>query len=171
MHEILQHIMVLILPLIISNMLHMLVVKYKVLEGLNFPINLRAFGLNKTWRGFFFLTFCNAFVLYLGNKILGLNIEHAFLLGLMLGITYILFELPNSFIKRRLGIASGSKHHQYPFAFSLIDKMDSAFGVCLVYWILGYTDLNMAIYLFILSFLTHSVFSSLLKELHIKKSF
>ena len=49
-----------LIPLIISNILHMIVVKKKWLSILNYPINDGWFGKNKTYLGFFVLPLLNA---------------------------------------------------------------------------------------------------------------
>lgn len=54
-------------------------------------------------------------------------------LGLVCGLMFMLAELPNSFLKRQLDIASGSTAQQ-PFLrrlFMVIDRFDSAVGVLL----------------------------------------
>ena len=100
-----------------------------------------------------------------------LHLKNALSLGFILGLTYILFELPNSFIKRRLGIPPGAKFNYKGVSFSLIDKMDSAFGVCLVYVLMGYMHYKYGILLFIGGVLMHIIISKLLVEIKIKKSF
>ena len=171
MNSILPHIIIVIVPLIVSNTLHMIVVKRNLFDFLNSPISNTLFGKNKTWRGFIFIPFCNALALGLLNYSTNLTIEGSFYLGAILGLSYVLFELPNSFIKRKLGILPGEHHERYSNLFSLIDKMDSAFGVCLVYFILGYVSFNYALILFLCSSLTHMLISKILVIARIKKSY
>src|SRR5690606_27440044 len=54
-------------------------------------------------------------------------------LGLALGLAYVAFELPNSYMKRRLGIAPGKLPERNRFVFALVDQSDSAIGCMLVY--------------------------------------
>jgi CDP-diacylglycerol--serine O-phosphatidyltransferase len=54
-------------------------------------------------------------------------------LGLALGITFILAELPNSYVKRRLGIAAGGRADRYQFVFTLGDQLDSVVACGLLY--------------------------------------
>ena len=49
-------------------------------------------------------------------------------LGLAVGLGYSLGELPNSFLKRRLGITPGERRSAVQY---LVDQADSAFGVAL----------------------------------------
>ncbi len=54
-------------------------------------------------------------------------------LGALLGFAYMLFELPNSFIKRRLSIADGKTVHGIKgLVFFVVDQVDSIFGVVFV---------------------------------------
>jgi hypothetical protein len=171
MSEIVFHSVVLIIPLIVSNVMHMLIVKHNYFQFLNFPINSTLFGRNKTYRGFVVLSLINGFLLYLSNTIFNTHLSYPFGIGALLGLTYMVFELPNSWVKRRLGIAPGEKHNRFEIGFKLIDKMDSAFGVVLIYWSLGFVDPAMALFLFLISSFTHILFSQLLYFLKIKKSF
>lgn len=171
MSEILRHLLIVMVPLVLTNVLHMLIVKSNFLSSLAIPIYEKAFGKNKTWRGLLFVSIANAFVLSLANFTFELNIDHAFLLGGVLGIAYILSELPNSFIKRKLGVLPGMKSETKGILFMLMDKTDSAFGVTFVYFLLGLADLQMAFLLFVINSLTHILVSLLLVILKIKPSF
>ncbi len=171
MHSFLQHVLIVLLPLILSNVLHMLVVKYNYLKQLKYPVSKKLFGDNKTWRGVVVVPVSNALTLFCLSILFQLSLKHAFLLGFILGLAYILFELPNSFIKRRLGIQPGAAFNYKGLSYSLIDKMDSAFGVCLVYVLMGYIHYNYGILLFISSVLIHILMSKLLVAIKIKKSF
>lgn len=65
-----------------------------------------------------------------------LTTEPAWLLGLLLGLGYCLAELPNSFIKRRLGVKEGQTSDRFKWFFVVLDQADSAFGCMLAYRIL-----------------------------------
>jgi hypothetical protein len=166
---ILYHLNRLVFPLIISNTIHMIAIRKGWLEGLNRPISTRLFGANKTWRGFVLLPLLNAAAVVLFSY--DSPVPASLLLGAMLGIVYLLFELPNSFLKRRIGIAPGEQSSQYRTLFLLLDKTDSALGVSLAYYLLAEITLLHAAVLFIISSATHIIFSLLLVSLHIKKSF
>ena len=171
MSEIAQHLFIVMVPLLITNVLHMWIVKHNLMSSLAIPFHELAFGRNKTWRGLLFVSIVNAFVLLLVNLVLELNIEHDFLLGGVLGISYILSELPNSFVKRRLGVQPGTISKTNSFLFMLMDKTDSAFGVTFIYFLLGYVDLQMALLLFLINCLTHILVSILLVTLKVKSNF
>ncbi|QCE40645.1 CDP-archaeol synthase [Psychroserpens sp. NJDZ02] len=171
MSSFLEHITVVLAPLIVSNILHMLVVKRAYFEWLKQPILDNAFGSNKTWRGFVFVPLVNAVGLQILDVVSSYNVQNAFVLGFMLGFAYMLFELPNSYMKRKLGIKSGQHSSKNQVWFALIDKTDSAFGVSLFYFLLGYIDYKYGILLFLVSSLTHISASFLLLKLKLKQSF
>lgn len=171
MSSFLQHITVVLVPLIISNVLHMLVIKRDWFDWLKQPVLDKVFGSNKTWRGFVFVPLVNAVGLQILAIVSSYNVQNAFVLGFMLGCAYMLFELPNSYLKRRLGIKSGQHPKKNQVWFVLIDKTDSAFGVAFFYFLLGYIDYQYGILLFLLSSLTHISASFLLVKLKLKQSF
>jgi len=123
------------LPVILAGILNMVLVKLPVLNFLKKPMDNhiilkdgnRLFGENKTWKGCFSMIVlsiivtmiwglvCNSSI-YLQENNLFYNLYnntmmYNILIGFLLGLTYILFELPNSFLKRRIGIKErkGSK--------------------------------------------------------------
>jgi CDP-diglyceride synthetase len=161
-----------IIPLLISNILHMLVVKYDAFPWLKIPLSVRLFGANKTLRGFIILPILNACVSLLICAFLPYpDIPAIFITGLLLGLAYMLAELPNSLFKRRLGIPSGGSPEKNKWAFALLDKCDSSIGVCLLAWLLIPLEIPEALMLLLLSVGTHIFFSWLLLLFHLKKSF
>lgn len=166
-----KHILALYAPLIVSNILHMFVVKHNFLSPLRIPLAPVAFGNHKTYRGFLFVPIINGIFLYILNSFYKLNLPiNSLLLGGILGLAYLLFELPNSFIKRRLGIAPGEKSKIYKKIFIIIDRCDSAFGISLVYsLILNLTFLDF-FFLFSLASFIHFFFSFLLVKVGVKES-
>lgn len=171
MHSFLQHIYIVLVPLIVSNVLHMIVIKKDIFNVLTKPISSKLFGKNKTWRGFVFVPLVNGFVLYLLYILNEFQLQHPFFIGCILGFAYMLFELPNSFLKRRLGIQAGEKAASKKVLFALIDKTDSAFGVSFVYFLMGNISFQFAVLLFFTSSATHIIISQTLVYLHLKKSF
>jgi hypothetical protein len=171
MNSITQHTLIVVLPLVLTNTLHMVLVKHSWLSLINIPVSDKLFGKNKTWRGFVFLITVNAFLVFTIVQLFSIQLNNSAKLGAILGFTYLLFELPNSYMKRKLGVGPGEKHQRYRYFFSWIDKSDSAFGLSLVYWLLGYTDWKMAILLFFICSATHVVSSFILVVLKIKSSF
>ena len=157
--------------MILANVLHMFIVKYKILQQFNKPLSITYFGSNKTWRGFIIVPLLNAFFLLLLNYIFTMHIKNAVGLGLLLGFTYVLFELPNSFLKRRAGIQPGETASGKNYFFMILDKTDSAFGIALVCYFIGGLTITEALLLLLINSLTHILISLLLVSLKIKSSF
>jgi hypothetical protein len=99
----------------------------------------RVFGDNKTVRGFIVMPLATAvafLVVFLlardaGAGLWALTAPQYGALGLLAGTGFMLGELPNSFLKRRLGIAPGAPAGGpvlRPLFFA-IDRLDSAAGV------------------------------------------
>ena len=184
-----------LIPLIVSNVLHMVLVKKNGLSSLCIPLNSTLFGPNKTLRGFLFVPFVNG-ILYLvvnwpgGWLLSGLSPEYYlqqeinigdinFLnllllqasIGAVYGLFYMLFELPNSWIKRRMGIASGESSTRFRWFFTLLDKTDSAIGVSLFFGFLNDFNIEMMLQFFLCASSLHFGISGLLVLSKIKKSF
>ena len=171
MYSFYSHLIIVLLPLLLSNVLHMLVIKKNGFACLKHPISNDIFGANKTWRGFVFVPLANALILGILDVVFRLNLDNPYGLGAILGFSYMFFELPNSFMKRKLGILPGARSKANPIAWTLVDKTDSAFGVSLVYYVLGYVNFTDAIFLFIASSATHIIISQLLVQFKLKITF
>ena len=99
----------------------------------------RLFGENKTVRGFVVMPLATGLSFLLvspwprpaGCRACGHFVHSSYAaLGLLAGAGFMAGELPNSFVKRQLGIAPGSPADG-PFlrpAFFLVDRLDSALG-------------------------------------------
>jgi hypothetical protein len=169
-----EHIFMTILPLIVSNIIHMFLVKWDIFASLNIPVSGSRFGSNKTWRGFILLPLLNAVSTVITASIASIPSGapiHIGLLGFLSGLAYLLSELPNSYIKRLAGIPPGEKAATNRYFFHLLDKTDSALGVCILYFLLTPVSMEDASLLFLFSVLLHITISKLLVELKIKKTF
>lgn len=128
-------------PLIVGGVFHMVIVKWDILSYFKKPIHPRWFGQNKTWRGFIVMplvTWPGVVLAQSLERVIDLNtplLSHtsSWLLALGLGLGYCLLELPNSFMKRRLGIKEGQTAEHSKWLFVFIDQGDSALGCMLVY--------------------------------------
>jgi hypothetical protein len=129
-------VLVLTIPVIIAGGLHMAVVTLDVLPMLKIPIQRAWFGANKTWRGVIVMPLAGI----LGVKVTSALWPDAFggwgalSLGTLLGLGYVIPELPNSFIKRRMHIEPGKRPARHAALFVLGDQLDSTIGCALVYW-------------------------------------
>lgn len=134
-------ILLLVLPLVVGGILHMVVVKADILSYLKKPIHQRWFGMNKTWRGFVVMPLATWPGVWLAQEVEKLSdlstpllLNHSsFFLAFILAIAYCLAELPNSFIKRRLGIKEGQTSDRWKVFFIVMDQFDSASGCLIAY--------------------------------------
>ena len=91
----------------------------------------------------------------------------------MLGKTYIIFELPNSFIKRSLYISAGETASQTGWkqcVFTIVDQFDSMFGISLIPVIFSGAGISTYINFVIIGGLTHLIINVLLKMVRIRRS-
>ena len=132
-------------PLIVAGVLHMAIVRFNVLSALRVPIHERLFGPNKTWRGAVVMPIVTTLGVYVGravDPIFGPSLLVSYrsvspiLVGCVLGVAYVLAELPNSWWKRRLGIAPGELPQTNRFLFALLDQADSAIGCVIALYFL-----------------------------------
>jgi len=91
-------------------------------------------------------------------------------LGLACGLAFMLAELPNSFVKRQLGIAPGQapKHTWLRSVVLLVDRYDSVLGVLLVLSLLVPVSLATWVWVLFLGPAVHAIFSIVMHALGIK---
>ncbi len=171
MTELINCVIIVLIPLILTSILHLIVIKLNLFQFINTPIHSKLFGNNKTCRGFIFVCITNSFILFLFNQLFNLHLDLSLFIGFALGFNYVLFELPNSFFKRRAGIKPGESHLNKQYIFLILDKTDSAFGVTLTYYFLSSISFNMALALFITNSLFHVIMAFLLVKIKLKSSF
>lgn len=119
----------------------MIAVKADILSFFKKPIQQKWFGSNKTWRGFVVMPLATWPGVVLAQYLESLSDlgtplllgTSSLLLAVLLGFGYCLAELPNSFIKRRLGVKEGQTADQYKWFFVILDQADSAFGCLFAY--------------------------------------
>jgi hypothetical protein len=87
-----------------------------------------------------------------------------------LGFVYMLSELPNSFIKRRLGIPTGASSENYEILQLFADKTDSLIGASVFYFFLMKIQAWETVLLFTISLILHFSISYLLVLMNLKKS-
>lgn len=161
------------IPLIISNVLHMVIVRKDLFSGWAQPIHLLALGRSKTWRGILIVPSLNALLTPITAMLFGLEgqpWQEFALLGFALGLAYVLAELPNSWVKRKVGIQSGERSSRFPTLQTLIDKLDSTLGVLAVYGIWYATPMIQWLTLLTLAFCIHLCASWILVQLKVKAS-
>ena len=183
-----------LLSAIVAGLANSIFCKLNILSVLKKPIDngkilkdkKRIFGNNKTWKGligyiilntifsiiFGFiwkytkLEYLNYFYINHNNELL-----YNLLIGFLLGLFYALFELPNSFIKRRLGIKEGKTTKDiYKVLFIFLDQADSIFGMALVVWMFYPLGIKLYLLFILVGALTHILLNMLLYFLHIRKN-
>jgi CDP-diacylglycerol--serine O-phosphatidyltransferase len=143
----------LVLPIAIGGILHMVVVRLDWFVDWARPIAPELFGKNKTYRGFLvmpitctigmlltvlFLTY--VFPSSYAERVLfflpdSLNFLGLLAIGPLLGLAYAIGELPNSFLKRRLGVPEGQLPKKSRWFFFLMDHFDSTIPCAIIYQI------------------------------------
>lgn len=140
-----------LMPLIFSGVANMVFCKSTLAAWANYPIDggrfladgKPLFGANKTWKGFLGMIIFTSFfqVFWLGLLSFSSSsgkltfyekdyssLEHA-MIGALLGLIYVVCELPNSYLKRRLSIAPGKEAgNSWSWVFIWIDQIDSLLG-------------------------------------------
>ena len=181
-----------IIPVILAGIMNMLFVKTRLYSQLKRPMDggktlrdgKRLFGDNKTWAGFFGMVLSSALAQLLwGFVCLGFP-DMCFIYyrcgntplfnlaaGAAMGLAYVLFELPNSFVKRRLDIPSGKTVRGIKgCVFFIVDQVDSLFGVGLVYAALYPMPLWQYFLYILLGAATHIAVNSLLYAIRIRRN-
>ncbi|NJD31072.1 MAG: CDP-archaeol synthase [Gammaproteobacteria bacterium] len=140
-------------PVIVSGLVHLAVLKLDLLPGLRaLPIDggatfrgKRVFGANKTWRGAVItistmsltawaLAELHACCLHLPTLVPFAE-TNPLAWGILLGAGYIAGELPNSIVKRQIGIGPGrSGSGLVGRVFWVVDQLDSLAGMLLFTW-------------------------------------
>ena len=182
------------LPVILAGVFNMVFTKTRLYQRHKAPIDhyrrladgKRLFGGNKTWAGFFsMIVLCMAAQLAWGLALKALALEahnelyriHAnqwgynLLAGFLFGLAYMLFELPNSFVKRRLGIPpGGSQGAGAGPVFFVVDQIDSLIGVAAVIYFLA--DISFLKYLgyIALGGVTHAGVNWLLLKMKVRRN-
>ena len=141
-----------IFPVIIGGSLHMVAVKKDWLPFLKIPINKRLFGKNKTIRGFVLMPLFTILGALLVNGVpnkfcltCDLTNTHFAFIGGVLGFAYVLSELPNSYIKRRLGVPPGGSPTTHAWLFFLADQLDSALGAAIALMLIFHMPVTTAL--------------------------
>lgn len=183
-----------LLPSIIAAILNMIWCKLPILKKLQVPMDFgktfydkkRIFGDNKTWKGFIGYIILNTFMMILWGiicNVSNINYYNYFyvndtntfklniLIGILLGLGYSLFELPNSFIKRRFDIKPGKTTKGFKKIFFIIlDQADSVFGCCLVVCLFYKLGLKLYLLYVLVGASTHIIFNMLLYFLKLRKN-
>ncbi len=185
-----------LLPVILAGILNMVWCKLNICSflkkpvdfGKNFPDGRRIFGDNKTFKGFLGMILFGIIFSVLWGMVSGrsesLTMYNYFyrnynnslmyntLTGTLMGFAYALFELPNSFIKRRLNITPGKNDTSgmKRIFFIFLDQADSIFGCVLVVCIFYPLPLWYYFVYVLVGAVTHIILNMLLYFCHLRKN-
>ena len=182
------------LPLIFGGIANMIFTKTPIYKKWKKPIDnykttksgKRYLGDNKTWIGFLsMIIFVAVFQVAFGllNDILSIShmndfyavydnsIIYNLIVGAASGFIYMLFELPNSFIKRRIDIPSGKTVGGFRgVLFFVVDQIDSLIGVMFVLFLVS----NITVWKYFgyvaVGGITHILINLILKSLKIRRN-
>ncbi len=182
------------LPVIFAGAFNMLFTKTRLYQKTNAPIDRnrifidgqRIFGDNKTWAGFVSMiiicmivqclwgAFCNLIHITYRNELYAdydNEVWFNLIAGFLFGLAYMAFELPNSFIKRRLKIVPGKTSKGIKGGiFFVVDQIDSLIGVILVLFCFSHMSIYKYCFYIFLGAFTHILVNLVLYKLHIRRN-
>jgi hypothetical protein len=175
-----QEIIYFIFPLLFAGLIHhLLVIHYDLLSFLKLPIDggikfrgKPLFGKSKTLRGFVVVPILSSIGMLLISKFITVDSAiRPLALGFYTGLGYCLAELPNSFMKRRMGIPEGLKANgRSKFLFSVVDQFDSILGALIVLTFFYPVTPELFLSLLIIGGLIHYIVDLCLYKYSYKKS-
>ena len=163
-------------PILLAAAVHGIVLRFDLLRVLKRPMDfgltlggVRLFGDNKTWRAFVVAVIVCATAVVV-QRIVAPHLparlisDHgavpAPVLGALIGAGAILGELPNSFIKRRAGVAPGSTARgSIAVVFYLLDQVDLVIVTWPLIWPVVDADWRMVVASFALAATLHPLVS------------
>jgi CDP-2,3-bis-(O-geranylgeranyl)-sn-glycerol synthase len=146
-------------PVVVAALVHLAVLRLGWLESLRIPLDggatfrgRRVLGDNKTLRGAVIMIAVSSATMVLQGIYRVPSLEYfdygsvnLALAGMLLGVGFVLGELPNSFLKRQLGVAPGARGGMWH---AMLDQLDSVIGALLLLsllwvaplrvWIIGF---------------------------------
>ena len=180
--------------LILAGIANMIFTKTRLYKKYNKPIDFfktfkdgkRIFGDNKTWIGFIsMILFSIIFQVLIGiicntaninemnefykmyDNTLAINI----IIGALIGFAYMICELPNSFVKRRVNIIPGKTGGGLiGKIFFIVDQTDSLIGVVFVLYLFSGINLFKCIFYIVLGAITHIAINLVLFLLKIRRN-
>ncbi len=160
--------------------------KYPIDGGKNWKDGKRIFGDHKTIIGFFsMIIICMVVQILYGLLLQGISknelcdiykyhdntVLFNMVVGALFGFAYMICELPNSFIKRRVDIPDGKTlQSKIGILFFINDQLDSMFGVMVVLAIVAHLSIPGYIAYVLLGGITHIVINLILYKCKIRKN-
>jgi hypothetical protein len=132
--------LLLVLPVVVAGLVHQVVRRRDVLAGLSCSLDdvlfrgRAIFGANKTLRGFVVMPLACGAAFAVERVVFSTRLASLpCWTGLLVGAMYVAAELPNSMLKRRVGIAPGAQASRGRAFFFVLDHVDSALGCALAF--------------------------------------
>jgi hypothetical protein len=176
-----SEVLLVLVPVVLAGVAQILVIRFDPLPATAVPLDLgrtwrgaRLFGAHKTIRGVVVMTVaCAVATAVVMPRLLPPEDEPStgwFWFGALVGLGYVVAELPNSFVKRRLGIEAGeasARHRGWQF---VVDEGDSVVGVVVVVGLLTPVSWTWLALAGAAGFLLHVVVDRLLHTTGVKPS-
>jgi nucleoside-diphosphate-sugar epimerase len=177
----------LVVPLLVAGVLHSAAIKRNLLPSLARPLDggrmLRGrpiFGANKTWRGPVLMVAGSTIVVAAQREaddlpgfdslsLIDYQSINPLLLGVVFGVSYSLSELPNSFVKRQLGIAPGTLSRRGAIVQYTADQADSVVGGALALWLVLGMSAEVVGLAVLIGFVSHVLFDQGLYAFGVKR--
>ena len=158
-------------PVMFAAAVHIVVIRKDAFAHLRVPLDggrtwrgRRILGDNKTHRGVLVIVLASGVGAVLQGIVRIPSLEYfdygeanLALTGLLLGAGFALGELPNSFLKRRFGVAAGSRGNLF---FILLDQVDSIVGALALLSFVWVAPLHVWVVALVLCSLVHMAFNT-----------
>lgn len=171
-------------PVMLAAAIHIVVIRWNFLSSLKMPLDLgrgyrgqRLFGDNKTWRGAIVMIAGSSVGMALQQIVRVRTLElfdygavNARLWGGLLGLGFIVAELPNSFLKRQCGVPPGQQAiGTIYWLFTTLDQLDSVIGCLLALAIVWTPPWQVVVTALLLCSLVHIAFNLVFVHLGLKR--
>ena len=171
-----------ILAPIFAGITNMIFCRSKILKSLQKPIDggKNIFGDNKTYKGFLGYIIFNIIYQVIFGMIIPVNILYVYMenniinniiIGFSFGFAYAICELPNSYIKRKVGIEPGKRTTGIKkYIFFIFDQIDSIIGLTIVVTIVSKLNAILIFEYIVLGALIHIIINVILYQLKLRKN-
>ena len=169
-----------IAPILAAGIIHhFIVIRFNLMSAFAKPVdfgksinNRKIFGNAKTFRGFVIVTSLTSFFSFILAKFIEIDLKiNPLLAGALIGLSYSLAELPNSFLKRRLNISESTYPQNYlKYIFFILDHADSIIGIAIILPLVINLEFKIIILLIIIGSSLHFLIDKLLRIYSYKKA-
>ena len=171
-------------PVMLAAAIHIAVIRVNCLSALKKPLDggrgfrgRRLFGENKTWRGAIVMVAGSSAGMALQQAVRIRTLElfdygavNAWLWGGLLGLGFVLAELPNSFLKRQCDVPPGQQAIGPTYwLFTALDQLDSVVGCLLAVGIVWRPPWQVVATALLLCSLVHVAFNLVFVSLGLKR--